>query len=100
MTASQLSQEISLLNTAKVRFLSIINQINNASLALEPIGGRISSLYTLDENSTPISLRSIDLRVALINLANNISANVLPSIDYQIYYKQQQMFIEQANGNY
>ena len=100
MSVSQLSYEISLLNTAKVRFLSIINQLNNAALALEPIGGRISSLYTIDENSTPISFRSTNLRINLINLANDISANVLTSIDYQIFNKQQQLNIEQANGNY
>jgi len=98
MSVAQLSYEINLLSAAKVRFANIANQLGNAALALEPIGGRISSMYTVDDNSTPISLRSNEVRSKLIQLANIITGTVLPAIDRQIIAKRQVLIYEAQMG--
>lgn len=98
MSVAQLSYEINLLSAAKVRFANMASQLGNAALALEPIGGRISSMYTVDDNSTPISLRSTDIITRLTQLSNVITGTVLPAIDRQIILKRQLLIIEAQAG--
>ena len=80
MSVAQLSYDISLLSAAKVRFTNVAAQINNAAAAVEPLGARISSLYNVDESSTPVSIRCANVRRGLVQLVNTINNTVLPVI--------------------
>ena len=97
MNINQLTYDISLLNNVKAKYLSLVNHLNNSIIMLEPMGGRISSIYTVDESSTPISFRCDVLVSRIRNVVNDISNTVLPAIDDAINYKKYLIEIEQAN---
>ncbi len=82
---SQCRYEISRYNSLKSSINSVISSLSSASGSADDLSYEIKDKYKLNDNSTPIVDRTIELKENIENTSNFLSNKVIPAIDSAIY---------------
>ena len=88
MSISSCYDDISRYNELKVKLQNVISCLNASIGDISAVPNTIASVYSIDDEISPIVNKFTDLSNDIVNTSNYISTVILPAIDIAIYNKK------------
>lgn len=88
---SSCNNDIRMYNNTKANLVNVANSLKTAIDQFSSVPKIISSAYSVDEDSTPVVGKCIELRKSMIGTFNSINGTIIPAIDNAIARKRNQI---------